>query len=1016
MPDIKIQSITTEKTNIKPGENIIYEVCIENMGDKGDIQLYSGFGYMDTTSTISFIGGGEGHGYWKETIAGVVPGEYFCPSGMVEMPDEALTLQNLGKDIRFYAVAIPGGYMSKDVTVSSVTTTCTQQFRLEDQDGNPVSGSITGEDIYPIITVPASGEVSTTLIKGKVYAVAAFVGALKLEKTFTACTNKITFKFTLIEKCTQQFRLEDQDGNTVSGLLSIAGLDFDVTGNISLLLEKGKEYLARAVVGTVPKQKAFISCTDKIIFQFITAVEHPTLTTSITSPEPYITGTSINLKTVLKSSTGEPISGKQVFFYKQVEYLGGGFTNANGELTLQFQTGITPTTYEIHTAHVTDDNIVIESNRVSFTTEEPTIEPCHQGFRLEDQNGNTISGTITVGGDDHHIPATGEISIQLTEGQNYIAVAKVGTLIKQHSFIACTPQIIFKFTIEEYTPTSLSISIDPTEIGPGQYTNITGQLTIQGKGPDEILPGLPLKLYCDKGTGYQPISTPTTPPSGTGIVVYRYGAQPDDAGKTLEFKYVYEGSDSLKLNPSESTLSNLIVVAEPILIETLTTVAVSPAEIKPGNILTLRSKITEKETGNTLPVGTLVHFYVGPKDLGIFGTIHDGYAYAQFKIPVDYTGSYICKAKYDGIVNKYSSSESTFNINVNPACVEHDNDYVCETSGCHWWTDDTCRGYAEPPPEATGSIGFIIKPNSWYKGNTEQAVVDLTAKTNEIISILTKHFTSIIDIEFVSIDIYNDKNIDRVILKIYYKETGIKVMVAPVALAGMAIGAIASIFVVTAAVGWIESWFADDNSDYPTEVPEDEIIDAGQGGIDDAEDDAAGIVYEIDDAAAEALNNCLDAAETEEDIVECYGLVEIPEENNTDDNAETFGISKWTASLAILYTLCEALEDQVYCDKADELDITLNKALTDFRSGTITKERFILIVTIELNAIDDFLEGKEEEAKEEREEYSTEQCFIVNPGYPITSDNPCIITKTQAVIGGTLIGLSALGLFFISRR
>ncbi len=37
MPDIKIRSITLDKTNIKPGENILYEVCIENIGDEGDI-------------------------------------------------------------------------------------------------------------------------------------------------------------------------------------------------------------------------------------------------------------------------------------------------------------------------------------------------------------------------------------------------------------------------------------------------------------------------------------------------------------------------------------------------------------------------------------------------------------------------------------------------------------------------------------------------------------------------------------------------------------------------------------------------------------------------------------------------------------------------------------------------------------------------------------------------------------------------------------------------------------------
>jgi len=361
-----------------------------------------------------------------------------------------------------------------------------------------------------------------------------------------------------VEQCTQQFRFEDQNGNPVSGTLSITGTDFDVTGDISLSLEQGKEYLARAVVGDVPIQKAFTACTDQITFVFTTAEELPTLTTSITSDEPYIAGTTIDLKTILKSPTGVPISGKSVFFYKQTEYLGGGFTNANGELSLQFQTEITPTTYEIHTTHLADGNIVIESNHVIFTTEEASVEPCHQGFRLEDQNGNPISGIITISGEDHHILGTGEISLPLTEGQSYIAVAKVGTLIKQHTFIACTPQIIFQFTIEEYTPTSLTISIDPTELVPGQYSDITGKLTIQGQ--DTVPSGIPLKLYCDKGQGYQVIHTPTTPPSSTGTVTVQYGAQQEDVGKSLKFKYGYDGSDTPKLNPSESGIVEISVV------------------------------------------------------------------------------------------------------------------------------------------------------------------------------------------------------------------------------------------------------------------------------------------------------------------------------------------------------------------------------------------------------------------------------------------------------------------------
>ncbi len=859
------------------------------------------------------------------------------------MPDEALILQNQGKDIRFFASAIPGDSMSKDVTVTPPPP-CTQQFRLEDQNGNSLYGQITiGDMIYGVI-----GDKSVSLETGKEYVAIAVVNGVTKQAAFVACKDKIIFVFTVAVqdgyiKC-QAYDSVTNAALNANVFITPPGESLDeLTPVTTQGLSPGSYDLEFSLEGYENAEDTVTVVAGETVNAYGSLVkidELPILTTSITSQEPYIAGETIDIKAILKSSTGTPIVGKLVNFIIQSEFITSQFTNVNGEAIIPpFKTDITPITYELYSTHITDDNIFVESNHVTFTT---------------------------------------------VEG--------------------------------EYTPTSLSISIDPIEIGPGQYSEITGQITIQGKAPDEILPGLPLKLYCDKGEGYQLISTPTTPPSGTGIVIYHYGAQSDDAGKTLKFKYGYDGSESLKLNPSESGISELTVAEEPVLIETVTTLVVSPTEIKPGNILTLKSKITEKDTGNILPVGTFVRFSIGTKDLGIFVTISDGYVYAQFKIPVNYTGTYICKSKYEGIVNKYGPSEATFSIDVNPACVEHETEPACTDDNCFWWTDDTCKGYAEPPPEATGSIGFIIKPNSWYKGNTEQAVVDLTAKSSDIISVMTKYFTSFVDIEFVSIDIYQDKNIDRVILKIYYKETGIQTMVAPVVLAAWAIGAIAAIFVVIAVVGWIESWFADDDSDHPTEVPEDEIIDAGQGGIDDAGDDAAGNVYDIDDEDATALNDCLDTAETDEDIAACYGLVEIPEEDNTDDNAETFGIAKWTAALAVLYTLCEALDDQVYCDKAGELDDTLNEALTNFRAGTITKERFLLIVTKELNAIDDFLQGKEEEAIEKKEEYATDHCFIVNPGYPLTSDNPCIITKTQAVIGGTVIGLGALGLFLISRR
>ena len=474
------------------------------------------------------------------------------------------------------------------VCVEELPAICTQRFRLEDQNGNPLSGSITGEDIYPLIPVPATGEVSTSLTEGKTYTVTAFVGIFKVEKTFTACTGKITFQFNVYEECTQQFKFEDQNGDWLSGTLIVGDKTYNVTGNISLFLEKGKEYLARAEFGEETKAKSFKACTDTITFTFTIIVEKPTLTTSITSAPPHISGTNIGIKTILKSPSGIPISGKQVFFYRQSEFLGGNFTNENGEISILFKTGITPATYEIHSTHLTDDDIFIESNHVTFTTEEPST--CTQPFRLEDQNGTPLPGTITIGDTDIPVPNTGEASITLMEGHDYVATAYVGAQTKPESFTACTGKITFQFTVDIFATTSLTISLNPTEIGPSQTTDITGRLIIQDE--DQILPGIPLTLYCDKGTGeYQVISHLWTPGSGTGIVSDQYTAQEEDAGKTLKFKYVYEGSESLKLKPSESGVVELTVIGEPVIIETITTLTVSPTEIKPGNIISLDSGI-----------------------------------------------------------------------------------------------------------------------------------------------------------------------------------------------------------------------------------------------------------------------------------------------------------------------------------------------------------------------------------------------------------------------------------------
>lgn len=96
---------------------------------------------------------------------------------------------------------------------------CTQYFRIEDQDGNPLKGSITSPSWDIDLGVPNTGEASTTLQKGISYTFTAYVGTKTKTSYIVACTDTVeTYVFDIPVLCTQVLRILDQDGNLIDGI------------------------------------------------------------------------------------------------------------------------------------------------------------------------------------------------------------------------------------------------------------------------------------------------------------------------------------------------------------------------------------------------------------------------------------------------------------------------------------------------------------------------------------------------------------------------------------------------------------------------------------------------------------------------------------------------------------------------------------------------------------------------------------------------------------------------------
>lgn len=221
--------------------------------------------------------------------------------------------------------------------------------------------------------------------------------------------------------------------------------------------------------------------------------------------------------------------------------------------------------------------------------------------------------------------------------------------------------------LQQDIPTSLGIVIYPSRIGVGQKSAITGHLVIADVA--YILPGIPVKLYLNKGQGFTYIATSNTPANGLGQFEYYYEAISSDADKTLEFKWVYEGGhevivdgENVPLASSESDVLPLIIETEVVLEETVIELLASPStDVTPTEIVQLTAYLIDY-FGNPLQNGSFVNFYKGNTLIVTSGTV-DGYAYCNYTSVVeDSEQTLTFSAEYLGIENVYAPSEDTVNV------------------------------------------------------------------------------------------------------------------------------------------------------------------------------------------------------------------------------------------------------------------------------------------------------------------------------------------------------------------
>lgn len=273
----------------------------------------------------------------------------------------------------------------------------------------------------------------------------------------------------IIVTCTQQFRLEDQNGNPLTGILNVDGSNFNVTGNISLILNEGTEYLARATFEGTSMQKAFVACINKIAFIF-----------TVDIPEGFIKMVlgSFEFTDMSAIPITEATKGQEIQANFDVENVGlssddfsvivkiGATEVHNSLFALNIDEVKTDVFTDIFTMGTSDivldiymyhwDSTEGEGSWVVDKTYTKTVyykapEFCTQYFRLEDQAGNPLSGTVTVGETDLPVSNSGEANIELQKGLTYKCVASVGSETATSYILACTTTVeTYTFEVQQY--------------------------------------------------------------------------------------------------------------------------------------------------------------------------------------------------------------------------------------------------------------------------------------------------------------------------------------------------------------------------------------------------------------------------------------------------------------------------------------------------------------------------------------------------------------------------------------
>jgi len=168
---------------------------------------------------------------------------------------------------------------------------CDQDFKVEDQNGNPVAGAKIdlGGTIY--YTTDSAGKCTIKdLYKGgdPYTATVKKSGYTKNSTTFTACTAEIVF--TIIKQyCDQDFKVEDQNGNPLAGAKIDIGYTIyyttDYAGHCTIRdLKIGDSYTAgvkkSGYISGSPK--SFTACTTEIVFEL---AKGASLTFRVQTPE-----------------------------------------------------------------------------------------------------------------------------------------------------------------------------------------------------------------------------------------------------------------------------------------------------------------------------------------------------------------------------------------------------------------------------------------------------------------------------------------------------------------------------------------------------------------------------------------------------------------------------------------------------------------------------------------------------------------------------------------------------------